>query len=185
MYEFVLLVLLNVLIVLVVLLWQNYFKMHLAQLEKQVTEKTWLEVLWPFGCKISSYSSFEEVRSVLIWRAQSCFVDSIADEVNRRVFVPGLIRNGRTTAQLEWLSRRNPLRGHAAWGTVMVRRQVLCNGHHPETQQAVSRLCNTITALPDSLLHVASRNLLDSNLFDYTLTAHHQLSAGVCGGSQP
>ena len=150
----------------VVLVWQKYFGMHLAQLEKQVTRSTWLEILWPFGCKISSYSSFEEARTVLVWRAQLCFANSIAEEVRWRFFVPNGIRNGQTAAQLEWLSRRHPLQGHAASGTLMVRRTSVRSGHHPDTQEPVRRLCSTIEILPESLLHLASGNLLDTELFD-------------------
>ena len=141
--------------------------MHLAQLEKEVTDETmWRKILWPFGSRISSYSSFEEARSVLIWRAQSCFVDSIADEAHNRLDMPGRIQRGSTAEQATWLSQHNQLQGHAAFGTLMVRHKVLRSGHHPETQEAVVKLCDTIEACPHSLLHLASRDLLNESLFE-------------------
>ena len=140
--------------------------MQLAQLEKEVTRKQWLEIFWPFSSRVSSYSSFEEARSVLIWRAQACFVNSIADEANNSLDMPGRIQRGPTAAQATWLSQNNQLQGHAAFGTLMVRQKILCSGHHPETQEAVVKLCDTIEACPHSLLHLASRDLLNESLFE-------------------
>jgi tRNA(His) 5'-end guanylyltransferase len=115
-----------------------------------------LAVILPhFDCRLGQYKSWEEARSLLMWRAYDCSVNGVSDAVYHTKGSPKEIQGKDKLAKVEWLSKQGllPLPRHQAYGTVLVRVKRLKEGHNPQ--------CGTITTSLRSVIEHVNGPVLE------------------------
>jgi len=114
-------------------------------------------VLPHFDCRLGHYSSWEEARALLLWRAYDCSVNGISDAVLHAPGSDKAVRALGTREKVAWLWRNGhlPLPRHQAYGTLLVRVKRVLEGHNPKLGTSVKTLRGTIERLDGPLLELA------------------------------
>merc|ERR1712070_354263 len=80
-------------------------------------------ILPHFDCRLGQYTSWEEARALLMWRAYDCSVNGVSDAVYQIKGASKHVMGLGKREKIEWLWKegRLPLPRHQAYGTVLVR----------------------------------------------------------------
>lgn len=119
-------------------------------------------ILPHFDCRLGHYSSWEEARALLMWRAHDCSVNGVSDAVyhikgsGKEVMALGKLQ------KVEWLWKhdRLPLPTHQAYGTTFVRVKRVVEGHNPKLGTMVSSLRSVIEHVPGPVLELMRTDAL-------------------------
>ena len=109
-----------------------------------------------FDCRVGSWASWAEARSLLIWRAYDCSVNGVSDAVYH---IPGsgkqIQRLGkREKVEWLWVHGHLPLPRHQAYGAVLVRTRRRVDGLNPKTGEKVEAYRNVVAPLDGPLLEL-------------------------------
>ena len=105
-------------------------------------------VLPHFDCRMGSWSSWEEARALLMWRAYDCSVNGVSDAVHHSNIDGKKERQAAMSLgkreKIEWLHRHSmlPLPSHQAYGTVIAkvkRRIESCDPREPTVKKMALR----------------------------------------------
>lgn len=115
-------------------------------------------ILPHFDCRLGQYSSWEEARSLLIWRAYDCSVNGVSDAVyhskgtSDRKEAMKLGRKEKTA----WLWKNGflPLPRHQAYGSVFVKVKRAVDGHNPKLGTTVKTLRGVIERVDGPILEL-------------------------------
>lgn len=96
-------------------------------------------VLPHFDCRLGRYDSWDEARSLLMWRAYDCSVNGVSDAVYHTKGSGKEIMTKGKEAKAEWLWQRGllPLPRHQAYGHLLVRLKKDVQGYNPKTAESV------------------------------------------------
>merc|ERR1712099_212304 len=100
-----------------------------------------LAVILPhFDCRLAQYKSWEEARSLLMWRAYDCSVNGVSDAVYHTKGSGRLIQSKGKREKIEWLWKEGklPLPRHQAYGTLLVKVKRQVAGYNPKTNETVT-----------------------------------------------
>merc|ERR1712224_1093105 len=113
-------------------------------------------ILPHFDCRMGHYSSWEEARALLMWRAYDCSVNGVSDAVYHTKCGGKQAVNGHTREKLDWLRQRDllPLPRHQAYGTVLVKVKRVVQGHNPKLGTTVSTLRSAIEQVDGPVLEL-------------------------------
>jgi len=105
-----------------------------------------LDTLPHFDCRMGQYSSWEEARGLLMWRAYDCSVNGVSDAVFQ---IKGSGKGIQGKGKLEkvtwlWQEGRLPLPRHQAYGSVYVKVKRIKDAFNPKTETAVQTLRGAI-----------------------------------------
>merc|ERR1719210_433694 len=80
------------------------------------------QVLPHFDCRLGHYSSWEEARGLLLWRAYDCSVNGVSDAVYHIKGSGKQVQGSGKKSKVEWLWKQGklPRPKHQAYGTVLV-----------------------------------------------------------------
>lgn len=115
-----------------------------------------------FDCRLGHYSSWEEARSLLLWRAYDCSVNGISDAVYQIKNSGNEIQNVDVRRKLRWAADNGhlPLPRHQAYGTLLARVKRVREGFNPKQQIAVKTLRGTIEPVDGPVLELARQDAL-------------------------
>mmetsp|Transcript_56631 Transcript_56631/g.184212 ORF Transcript_56631/g.184212 Transcript_56631/m.184212 type:complete len:186 (+) Transcript_56631:518-1075(+) len=115
-----------------------------------------------FDCRLGHYESWDEARSLLLWRAYDCSVNGMSDAVYHTPGSGKLIQGKGKVEKLEWLWKYEllPLPGHQAYGTVLVKTKRMVEGFNPQTQEKVKTLRGVIELVDGPVLELARTDRL-------------------------
>jgi len=120
------------------------------------------QVLPHFDCRVGSFASWEEARSLLLWRAYDCSVNGVSDAVYH---IPGSGKAVQSLGKREkvaWLHAHGhlPLPRHQAYGTVLAKVRRRVEGHNPKTGATVTTLRSVIERVDGPVLELARTDAL-------------------------
>lgn len=103
-------------------------------------------ILPHFDCRLGHYGSWEEARSLLLWRAYDCSVNGVSDAVYQIKGSGKQVQGADKKTKVEWLWKqgRLPLPQHQAYGTVLVKVRRIHEGYNPKLCVAVQTLRGAI-----------------------------------------
>ena len=115
------------------------FNMELSRmvLESGGTIDALARILPHFDCRMGSWYSWEEARSLLLWRAYDCSVNGVSDAVHHSSHAGKKKAIGLGKREkLQWLFERDmlPLPRHQAYGTVLARVKRRHEGRDPRPE---------------------------------------------------
>lgn len=121
-----------------------------------------MHILPHFDCRLGQYSSWEEARALLIWRAYDCSVNGISDAVYQVKGVGKQVMALDKRAKVEWLWKqgRLPLPRHQAYGTVFVRVKRTVEGFNPKLGKSVKTLRGVIEHVDGPLFELLRGDML-------------------------
>jgi len=93
------------------------------------------EILPHFDCRIAAWDSWEEAKSLLLWRAYDCTVNGVSDAVHQiKGAGKGVMQRGKRE-KVEWLWKNGslPLPSHQAYGSTIVKVKRVVEGKNPKT----------------------------------------------------
>lgn len=120
------------------------------------------EVLPHFDCRLGHYTSWEEARGLLLWRAYDCSVNGVSDAVYQIKGSGKEVQGLGKLQKVEWLWRqgRLPLPRHQAYGTVLVKVKRSIEGHNPKLGTSVRALRGVIERVDGPVLELACKDAL-------------------------
>ena len=120
------------------------------------------QLLPHFDCRVGSFSSWEEARSLLLWRAYDCSVNGVSDAVYHTPGSGKAIQNLGKREKIGWLYAHGhlPLPRHQAYGTVIVKVKRKVDGHNPKTGTTVATLRGVYEQVDGPVLELARRDAL-------------------------
>jgi len=103
-------------------------------------------ILPHFDCRLGHYASWEEARSLLMWRAYDCSVNGVSDAVYHTKGSGKAIQSLGKREKVEWLWKQGllPLPRHQAYGTLLGKVRRMIQGYNPKTQETVNSLRSVI-----------------------------------------
>ena len=141
-----------------------HFLMHLSAqcLKAGVGLEGLAQVLPHFDCRVASYSSWEEARSLLLWRANDCAVNGVSDAVYHIKGSGKAIQalGRREKAAWLWENGHLPLPRHQAYGSVLVKVRRVVTGHNPKAGTEVRKLRSAIEHIDGAVLELARTGTL-------------------------
>eukprot|EP00929_Paragymnodinium_shiwhaense_P015759 TRINITY_DN123864_c0_g1_i1.p1 TRINITY_DN123864_c0_g1~~TRINITY_DN123864_c0_g1_i1.p1 ORF type:complete len:362 (-),score=65.12 TRINITY_DN123864_c0_g1_i1:273-1358(-) len=115
-----------------------------------------------FDCRLGHYSTWEEARSVLLWRAYDCSVNGVSDAVFHASHLQGrkAVVAQYTSSKLKWLSENNmlPLPAHQARGGYFVKVRRRIEGYNPVKKEAVYTLRSRVELVDVPVLELARKD---------------------------
>jgi len=141
-----------------------HFLLQLAELccqeRGQEAVRDLAAVLPHFDCRLGHYSSWEEARGLLLWRAYDCSVNGVSDAVYQIKGSGKQVQALPMIAKVEWLWQQGklPLPRHQAYGTVLVKVRRVIDGFNPKLGVAVKTLRGAIETLDGPVLERARNN---------------------------
>jgi len=120
------------------------------------------QVLPHFDCRVGSFASWEEARSLLLWRAYDCSVNGVSDAVYH---IPGsgkAVQGLGKVGKVGWLHAHGhlPLPRHQAYGTVLAKVRRRVDGHNPKTGATAPTLRGVIERVDGPVLELARTGAL-------------------------
>jgi tRNA(His) 5'-end guanylyltransferase len=140
------------------------FITKLAELcqDSGISAKGLAEAVPHFDCRVGSYSSWNEVQSILLWRAHDCSINGVSDAVHRVKGAGKDIKSKGTREKVQWLHEEGmlPLPTHQAYGTVYTKVKRAVNGIYPKTGVCTVVLRNVIEQVNGPVLELARKHEL-------------------------
>lgn len=141
-----------------------HFVMYLAEacVRRGVSLQHLQEVLPHFDCRLGHYSSWEEARALLLWRAADCSVNGISDAVYQVKGSGRKVQELNKRDKLEWLWKQGllPLPRHQAYGTVLAKVRRACEGYNPKTETTTKTTRGVIEHVDGPVLELARQGAL-------------------------
>lgn len=114
-------------------------------------------LLATFDCRLGHYGTLDEALSLLLWRAQDCGVNGVADAVHH---CRGMLEGAKqateqgTGDKLKWLAEKGrlPLLQHQAHGSFFVKVKRRKAGMNPKMGETTMTLRGCIEEVPGNLL---------------------------------
>lgn len=119
-------------------------------------------ILPHFDCRLGHYTSWEEARGLLLWRAYDCSVNGVSDAVYHTKGSGQQVQAFGRREKVEWLWRQGmlPLPRHQAYGTVLVRVKRMIEGHNPKLDTIVNTLRSVIVQVDGPVLELVRSDTL-------------------------
>eukprot|EP00325_Prymnesiales_sp_UTEX-LB-985_P006977 CAMPEP_0174710474 /NCGR_PEP_ID=MMETSP1094-20130205/12100_1 /TAXON_ID=156173 /ORGANISM="Chrysochromulina brevifilum, Strain UTEX LB 985" /LENGTH=352 /DNA_ID=CAMNT_0015909287 /DNA_START=17 /DNA_END=1075 /DNA_ORIENTATION=- len=120
------------------------------------------QVLPHFDCRMGSYASWEEARSLLLWRAYDCSVNGVSDAVYHIKGSGKAVQGLGQREKVTWLWEHShlPLPRHQAYGTLLVKVRRTVVGHNPKTGTTATTLRGNIERVDGPVLELARTEAL-------------------------
>jgi len=125
-----------------------------------------------FDCRLGHYSSWEEARAVLLWRAYDCSVNGLSDAVYHAGHEGSKkVVHQPMQVKLLWLAENKmlPLPPCQAKGSYLVRVRRRVEGYNPQKKETVVSLRSRVELLDFPVLDLARRDAMipdDDELVD-------------------
>merc|ERR1712032_468941 len=124
------------------------------------------EVLPHFDCRLGHFASWDEARSLLMWRAYDCSVNGVSDAVHHSRFEGKRHAMGLGKREkVAWLFDRGllPLPRHQAYGSLFAKRKREVDGFNPKTGEHSKTFRGVIEHVEGPVLELLRTHVL---LFD-------------------
>merc|ERR1712176_1381515 len=120
------------------------------------------KVLPHFDCRLGSYKSWEEARSLLMWRAYDCSGNGGSDAVYHTKGSGKAVMSLGKVEKVKWLCENGllPLPRHQAYGTVLAKVKRAVQGYNPKTNETVTTLRGVIERVDGPVLELARNDAL-------------------------
>eukprot|EP00933_Yihiella_yeosuensis_P008534 TRINITY_DN114032_c0_g1_i1.p1 TRINITY_DN114032_c0_g1~~TRINITY_DN114032_c0_g1_i1.p1 ORF type:complete len:359 (-),score=54.36 TRINITY_DN114032_c0_g1_i1:167-1243(-) len=142
-----------------------FFNMKIAKLCLDKGLEPGDYILSHFDCRLGHFSSWEEARAILLWRAYDCSVNGVSDCVHHAKGSGQKVTAMDTKSKLLWLYNQNllPLPNHQACGSYYVKVRRVIQGTNPKTGEVVSSSRSKTEKLEGHVLQLAREERMIPN----------------------